>query len=91
MQCVTVKEGVECAFMGKSGCGFNGGSCKQIVEQCVGCDRVVVFEESKFCRVFPEPAAKWRRGPCNMATHVKVESKVPEAKKRVGQQKQKKK
>ncbi|MFH1135207.1 MAG: PxxKW family cysteine-rich protein [Pseudomonadota bacterium] len=91
MQCVTVKEGAECSFMTKKGCAFNGGTCQPIVEQCQGCDRTVTNPNGVFCRTFPDPAAKWRRGPCNMATHVKVEVKKDEGKKRVGQQKQKKK
>jgi hypothetical protein len=91
MQCQTIKEGIECTFMSKTGCGFMGGACRPIVEQCEGCDRVRDFPEGKFCGVFPDPAAKWRRGMCNMATHIKVDVKAVEAKKRVGQQKQKKK
>ena len=39
MDCTTVKPGVECAFMTKNGCSFNGGTCHPIVEQCQGCDR----------------------------------------------------
>jgi hypothetical protein len=77
--------------MTKKGCAFNGGTCKPIVEQCQGCDRTVETPAGVFCQSFPDPAAKWRRGPCNMATHVKVEGKKDEGKRRVGQQKQKKK
>jgi hypothetical protein len=91
MQCATLKEGVECSFMTPKGCEFLGGSCRPIVEKCEGCDRTQSYGDQVFCRVFPDPAAKWRRGFCNMATHVKMEVKTPEAKQRVGQQKQKKK
>jgi hypothetical protein len=74
MDCTTVKEGQECSFMTKKGCGFNSGACHKIVEACVGCQRVVNYTEGDYCMVFPDPAAKWRIGNCNMATHLKVEA-----------------
>jgi len=80
MVCNTVKSGVECAFMTKKGCNFNGGSCHTIVEACVGCDRAKTFPNGTYCISFPEPAVKWRRGICNMATHMKTEAKVEEFK-----------
>ena len=73
MICSSVKEGHECTFMRKTGCQFNGGSCHTIVEQCVGCQKAKEFPTGAYCLVFPEPAAKWRIGRCNMATHVKAE------------------
>lgn len=72
MVCATVKQGVECFFMKKSGCQFNGGNCHQIVEQCEGCQRAKEFPTGIFCLNFPDPATKWRVGNCNMATHVKA-------------------
>ena len=72
MNCVTVKEGVECVFMTKQGCGFNGGSCHQIVEECQGCDRAKEFPNGTYCISVPDPSVKWRRGNCNLATHVKA-------------------
>ncbi|WP_028320414.1 PxxKW family cysteine-rich protein [Desulfatiglans anilini] len=80
MLCTTVKEGVECAFMEKKGCQFNGGSCHPIVEQCEGCQRIKEFPTGKYCAVFPDPAAKWRFSKCNMATHVKEAPKKADAK-----------
>jgi uncharacterized protein DUF6811 len=74
MVCTSVKEGVECLFMSKQGCQFNGGSCHSIVEQCEGCSRVKEFPTGKFCLSFPDPAAKWRVGTCNMATHMVVKA-----------------
>ena len=91
MQCVTIKEGTECAFMTRRGCDFNGGACHAVVEQCNGCERAKQFPEGIFCTVFPDPAVKWRRGVCNMATHMKEQAKTDASKVRVGQQKQKKK
>ncbi len=91
MQCATIKEGIECTFMTPKGCGFNGGACHPIVEQCQGCERILTLTEGVFCAVAPDPAIKWRRGSCNMATHKKAGAKNGEAKVRVGQQKQKKK
>jgi hypothetical protein len=76
MICTTVKEGAECAFMTKKGCSFNGGSCHPIVEACVGCERAKQYPTGQYCVNFPDPAAKWRRGTCNMATHMKSEVKA---------------
>jgi hypothetical protein len=69
MVCTTVKEGYECFFMTKKGCQFNGGACHPIVEQCEGCEKAKEFPAGKYCLVVPDPAAKWRFGSCNMATH----------------------
>lgn len=76
MQCVTLKQGVECAFMTRKGCSFNGGRCHPVVDKCQGCSRTVTSEEGSFCSVAPNPATKWTRGNCNMATH--LERKVAE-------------
>lgn len=73
MRCETVKPGLECTFMTKKGCSFNGGRCHQIVENCEGCERILTFEDNRYCASFPDPAVKWRRGACNLATHVKVQ------------------
>ncbi len=73
MRCETVKPGLECTFMTKKGCSFNGGRCHQIVENCEGCERILTFEDNRYCASFPDPAVKWRRGSCNLATHVKVQ------------------
>ena len=75
MVCTSNKPGAECIFMKKSGCSYNGGRCYPIVEPCKGCDRVVTFETGSFCKTYCEPAVKWAKGPCNMATHVKKEVK----------------
>jgi len=72
MICASVKEGYECFFMSKKGCQFNGGACHTIVEQCEGCQRVKEFPTGKYCLVSPDPAAKWRYGNCNMATHLQA-------------------
>lgn len=76
MQCMTLKNGVECAFMTNKGCNFNGGRCHAVVEQCQGCSRTLTSSEGIFCAIAPSPAAKWVRGNCNMATH--IERKVAE-------------
>ena len=93
MLCTTIKEGTECAFMSKKGCEFNGGACHTIVEECQGCERIFQSGTGQYCKVFPQPAIKWRRGACNMATHKKGDNGKSQAasKVRMGQQKQKKK
>jgi len=73
MVCATMKAGVECAFMTKTGCGYNGGTCLQIVEQCEGCQRAVEFVAGKFCSSYPNPSVKWKTSACNFATHTKME------------------
>lgn len=70
MQCITLKNGIECAFMTKKGCNFNGGRCHPVVETCQGCSRTVTSSEGTFCGVAPNPSTKWVRGDCNFATHL---------------------
>ena len=76
MLCTTTREGSECAFMGKSGCTYNGGTCQPAIEPCLGCDRSVNVNDMVYCQKFPDPAAKWRYGVCNMATHMKQDEKI---------------
>jgi hypothetical protein len=80
MICATVKAGSECAFMTKAGCGFNGGSCQPITEQCDGCQRVLDISTGRYCTSYPNPSVKWRTGNCNFATHVKMETQGSTAK-----------
>ncbi len=74
MKCTTIKEGTECPFMTPEGCSYNGGVCYQAVEACNGCQRLVEYPSGWYCAVCPEPAAKWKHGKCNMATHVVEET-----------------
>ena len=69
---------------------------KPLVEQCrVVKDNIVrqvcvwADTENNVCKIYAFPEAKWRLGPCVMATHIdRVKHSV--VKKRVGQQKHKK-
>lgn len=54
----------------------NGMVMEQIVDQCVGCERVQEFADAKYCGSYPQPAVKWRMGACNFATHNKTEAKA---------------
>jgi len=72
MICATVKAGAECAFMTKTGCGFNGGSCHPVVEQCEGCQRILDIPSGKYCSSYPNPSIKWKTSTCNFATHAKA-------------------
>ncbi|MGM0453717.1 MAG: PxxKW family cysteine-rich protein [Thermodesulfobacteriota bacterium] len=74
MICETTRKGMECAFMSKNGCTFNGGTCYEIVEPCNGCNRAAQFETGWFCTAAPDPSVKWKNGKCNLATHVKEEA-----------------
>jgi hypothetical protein len=38
--------------------------------------RAQEFPTGTYCLVFPDPAAKWRLGTCNMATHLKVKAQT---------------
>ncbi|MGD8369824.1 MAG: PxxKW family cysteine-rich protein [Desulfobacterales bacterium] len=81
MICQTIRKGVDCPFMTAAGCSYNGGKCHVIVEACQGCGRSSEFDTGWFCSSCPEPAAKWKNGNCNLATHVKTATTVDSAKK----------
>ena len=51
-------------------------SFQPIIEECNGCDRIVEEESSNYCKTYVNPAAKWRLGMCNFATHAKPEIKI---------------
>lgn len=51
-------------------------SFQPIVEQCEGCERIVEENSDRYCRTYLHPAAKWRLGICNFATHAKPELKL---------------
>ena len=80
MICTTIKQGMECPFMSKSGCSYNGGICHEVVEQCGGCNRGTELSSGWFCSACPDPSLKWKNGNCNLATHVKTESTKAKAK-----------
>lgn len=80
MICTTVRNGVDCVFMKKSGCSYNGGSCRPALEQCKGCSRIINFDSKAFCGSVPDPSVKWKNDICNLATHVRAESSSKEAK-----------
>ncbi|MDF1615081.1 PxxKW family cysteine-rich protein [Desulfurivibrio dismutans] len=52
---------------------YTSGQFQAIVDQCEGCGRIVEAGADKFCRTYALPAAKWRQGLCNFATHAKPE------------------
>jgi hypothetical protein len=55
---------------------FSAGSFLPVIEQCNGCERIVEVEGGQFCDTYMNPAAKWRLGICNFATHAKPDVKV---------------
>jgi hypothetical protein len=75
MVCQSIKEGVECIFMTKKGCGFNGGRCHPITDKCDGCDKIIECPTGKYCMVYPDPASKWAMGGCVMASHTLMGTK----------------
>ncbi len=73
MVCQTIKVGNECGFMTKKGCGFNGGSCHVVVENCAGCSKIIDLSAGQYCMIYPNPSSKWIVGKCPTATHIKRE------------------
>ena len=47
-----------------------------VIDKCEGCERIVAEDGASFCSTYKHPAAKWRLGICNFATHTKPEIKV---------------
>jgi len=62
----------EGATQAEGGIVFNGFTLEPVVEKCDGCGRAHEFEGAKYCTSYAQPAAKWRHGACNFATHVKA-------------------
>lgn len=52
---------------------YSSGLFDQITEKCEGCERIVEADAARYCQAYTSPAAKWRLGLCNFATHVKPE------------------
>jgi len=52
---------------------YSSGLFNPIIDKCEGCERIVDVKKNKYCRTYPMPAAKWKNGICNFATHVKPE------------------
>lgn len=55
---------------------YGNGTFQPVAEQCEGCDRIVEENETKYCKTYTNPTAKWRIGICNFATHAKPEIKI---------------
>ena len=55
---------------------YSSGSFQPVTEQCEGCDRIVEEDTTRYCKTYLNPAAKWRLGMCNFATHDKPEIKI---------------
>jgi len=55
---------------------YSTGVFQPVIEQCEGCERIVEEDASRYCKTYLNPAAKWRLGMCNFATHAKPEIKV---------------
>lgn len=60
------------AVMTDEGLSYKGVILEPIVEQCEGCERVIPFEDAKYCPAYAQPARKWAHGVCNFATHVRA-------------------
>jgi hypothetical protein len=78
--------------MRKSGCGFNGGTCQPIVENCGECKNTLSLNENIYCKSYMSPKASWiHLGGCAMNTvkvvkveETKVMNSIKASKKSVG-------
>ena len=60
----------------------------KVITECIGCENQI----AGLCNIYISPSAKWRLGNCVMATHTITRTKETDKfKRRVGQQKGKKK
>lgn len=80
MVCGTIKKGTECPFMTAKGCTYKGGVCREIIEQCKGCNRSFEHSTTWYCTASPDPSLKWKSGKCNLATHIVAAPAAPQAK-----------
>ena len=55
---------------------YSDGRFQSVIDKCVGCERIVEDNGTQYCQTYLNPAAKWRLGICNFATHIKPEIKV---------------
>lgn len=83
-KCVIPKE--RCNLRDEEGRCRMGILCQEIVEECNGCNRI----DNGYCSAYINPSVKWKAGrQCPLASHLTTIIK-DEGKRRVGQQKQKK-
>lgn len=55
---------------------YTDGRFKAIIDKCEGCERITEQEGTVYCTSYVNPAAKWKHGLCNFATHQKPEIAV---------------
>ena len=55
---------------------YSTGPFQAVIDKCEGCERIVEEDSVSYCKTYVNPAAKWRLGICNFATHAKPEIKV---------------
>jgi hypothetical protein len=63
---------LEGAVKTDEGLCYKGVIMEPVVEKCEGCERIVPFEDEKYCPSYAQPARKWAQGVCNFATHVRA-------------------
>ncbi|MBU0484315.1 MAG: PxxKW family cysteine-rich protein [Proteobacteria bacterium] len=52
---------------------YSSGIFSPVIDKCESCERIIEVESIKYCSSYTLPAAKWRQGMCNFATHIKPE------------------
>ena len=52
---------------------YTTGVFNPIIDKCIGCDHIIEVDSKQLCKTYTSPAAKWKLGICNFATHVKQE------------------
>lgn len=63
----------ENAVKTEAGLSVKGVLMQPVIDKCEGCERMVAFEDQKYCPTYPQPARKWALGVCNFATHVRAQ------------------
>lgn len=52
---------------------YSDGRFQPVIDKCEGCGRIVEDKAVQYCKTYLNPAAKWKLGFCNFATHAKPE------------------
>jgi len=54
-----LKEEIDCVFMTRQGCNYNGGHCDPVVQACEVCGHIKEVDEEYCCVTSANPSAKW--------------------------------
>jgi len=72
MICTILKEEIDCVFMTKQGCNYNGGHCDPVVQACEGCNHIKEIDEDFYCTTSANPVGQVEPG-CLQLRHSRGE------------------